>query len=515
MNRFVQDDAFISFRYARNLAEGLGLAWNPGERVEGYTNFLWTLIVAVGIRLGAEPVVFTQSLGLLLFSASLYLTWRLAVESGLGPAGSLGALLVTGANFTFSSYATGGLETPLVTALFLAGLLIAVRTMSGTMPRGSALLGLSIVWTAGVMTRMDTAVLLAGPATAAFVAGGQHATDTTRRSIAADLLRLGALPAIAVGGWLLWKYSYYGELLPRSFYVKAVNSGSPERGLRYFYDFIVSYDLGPFFFFCIFCFGAVFRRRNRVQLLMAATIALWFAYVLKMGGDFMEYRFLVPAVPPMMLLLIWALMEFTPKRWIAVAGVILLLAGSVHHAVTFAYDVDTGVETVAMLGGHLESPGENWVGVGKALDDAFDASDGVVVATTAAGAIPYYSRLVSVDMLGLTEPAGDRLTRGDAGGEPEAVLVSTIPGHQRVWNYEYLIRRGVNLVLSHPILTHEGDPPPPLPLLPTSGSLRLRAKLVMMPVGGGYRVLMLYIRPNAAVDAAIARRGWEVRQVSY
>ncbi len=38
-NRFVQDDAFISFRYARHLVEGHGLVWNPGERVEGYTNF--------------------------------------------------------------------------------------------------------------------------------------------------------------------------------------------------------------------------------------------------------------------------------------------------------------------------------------------------------------------------------------------------------------------------------------------------------------------------------------------
>ena len=46
VNRFVQDDAYISFRYARNLADGLGLVWNAGERVEGYTNFLWTLMLA-------------------------------------------------------------------------------------------------------------------------------------------------------------------------------------------------------------------------------------------------------------------------------------------------------------------------------------------------------------------------------------------------------------------------------------------------------------------------------------
>ena len=40
---WVCDDAFISFRYAANLAHGRGLVWNPGERVEGYTNFLWEI----------------------------------------------------------------------------------------------------------------------------------------------------------------------------------------------------------------------------------------------------------------------------------------------------------------------------------------------------------------------------------------------------------------------------------------------------------------------------------------
>ena len=42
------DDAMISMRYARHLADGLGLVWNPsGERVEGYTNFLWTIYIAL------------------------------------------------------------------------------------------------------------------------------------------------------------------------------------------------------------------------------------------------------------------------------------------------------------------------------------------------------------------------------------------------------------------------------------------------------------------------------------
>ena len=57
-NRFIQDDAYISFIYARNWVEGHGLVFNPGEHVEGYTNFLWTVLMAIPIRIGLDPVIF-------------------------------------------------------------------------------------------------------------------------------------------------------------------------------------------------------------------------------------------------------------------------------------------------------------------------------------------------------------------------------------------------------------------------------------------------------------------------
>ena len=51
---FTIDDSFISYRYARNLARGLGLVYNAGERIEGYTNFLFTVLLAGGIKLGID-----------------------------------------------------------------------------------------------------------------------------------------------------------------------------------------------------------------------------------------------------------------------------------------------------------------------------------------------------------------------------------------------------------------------------------------------------------------------------
>ncbi len=523
-NRFIQDDAFISFRYALNLAEGGGLEWNPGERVEGYSNFLWTLLVAAGIKLGAEPAAFTLPLGLALFGCSLLLAWRLGLESGLGAAGALIALLLTGTNFTFSSYATGGLETPLVTSLFLAACLQAALVMNGRIERGRGLLFLSALATAALLTRMDAVILFAGPGLAVFVGGPLTGPGMGRR-VAADIARLAIIPAVIVGCWLAWKYSYYGDIFPRAFYLKAVNASSMERGLRYFYTFIISYNLAPFLFFCIFFFGAIFRRENRIQFMLLATALFWCAYVLKLGGDFMEFRLMTPLIPVMMILLIWLLFGCTPKRWLRAAGILLILGGSIHHAETFTYDRETGVEPVGMLSGHLFAPEENWVGIGRALAGAFGPSDGVVIATTAAGAIPFYAGLRAVDMLGLNEPA-DAGSSGGTGvpaegaappdeGRLSGVFVSSIPGHQRVLPYEYLNRRKVNLVISHPIVTRVGEEPGVLPLLSVSGPPHLSGMVISMPIGGGYQVEMLYIRPNPAVDSALARFGWPVRPVVF
>ena len=64
--RHTEDDAFITFRYSKHLAEGLGPVWNPGDSppVEGYTNFLWMVLMVIPHWLGME-VVFGHTIPLL------------------------------------------------------------------------------------------------------------------------------------------------------------------------------------------------------------------------------------------------------------------------------------------------------------------------------------------------------------------------------------------------------------------------------------------------------------------
>ncbi|HMJ10771.1 MAG TPA: hypothetical protein VK524_05155, partial [Polyangiaceae bacterium] len=76
--RTLFDDAFISFRYAQNLVHGRGLVFNVGERVEGYTNFLWVLVLAGAGRLGFDIVRCATVLGIVFGAAAVVATERLS-----------------------------------------------------------------------------------------------------------------------------------------------------------------------------------------------------------------------------------------------------------------------------------------------------------------------------------------------------------------------------------------------------------------------------------------------------
>ncbi|MCK5800503.1 MAG: hypothetical protein KAI47_25115, partial [Deltaproteobacteria bacterium] len=123
---FISDDAYITFRYSWNLAFHGQAAFNLGERVEGYTNFLWMVMLAVFLKAGLKPEVMSQVLGLLSGSVGLillYLLTRLYRGGKRTPWDLLGVAILP----LLSGYAiwcTGGLETQLFSALALGGMTI-------------------------------------------------------------------------------------------------------------------------------------------------------------------------------------------------------------------------------------------------------------------------------------------------------------------------------------------------------------------------------------------------------
>ena len=116
---FICDDAYITFVYARNLAEGRGLVYNPGEWVEGYSEFLWALALAGGQVVGLSPLILSRLLSVLAgVLVAFVVTGWLARRHGDTPVAAHGAALFLGCAPPLAVWSTGGLATmPLLAAV--------------------------------------------------------------------------------------------------------------------------------------------------------------------------------------------------------------------------------------------------------------------------------------------------------------------------------------------------------------------------------------------------------------
>jgi arabinofuranosyltransferase len=504
-NRFFQDDAYISLTYARNWVAGQGLVFNPGERVEGYTNFLWTALLAIPLRLGWDPVRFALLAGMACFAGTLVVACRLArtLMPDLRGAG-LCAVFLLATNYSFSAYATGGLETQLQTLLLAAAALLAFACEGRGRWRLREFAGVSALAGLALLTRLDSAVLLAVPAVLALRAAWRG----PRRAAALAALTIPGI--ILLGPWVLWKWHYYGAILPNTFHAKC-GVGAWTRGIGYVTLFFLCYLL--FIPLALAVHDLWVRRHDggsRLVRWALVAAAAWLVYVAAVGGDFMEFRFLVPSLPLLAAMAAGALVA-TPARRLVLLP---LLAASLVHAAWFDRSpLKRGLASVPELRRYVEGPG-NWREIGECLRGAFRDDTDVRLAVTAAGALPYHARLACVDMLGLN----------DAWVARHGAPLSARAGHRRIATVEYLRRRGVNLVIGHPTLVSRADAPESYrtsdPLLqslfvyramPDPESLPAGARMLEIPFDPTHVLLAIYLTPHPAVEAKIQSCGWRTR----
>lgn len=124
---FPLDDSWIHLQFARNLAAGRGLSYNPGELVTGSTAPLWTALLSLLFYLPGSAILWAQLLGAALYIAGVDATWRLGKEMGLGSGlNTLAAGLTLGTSWLVWS-ALSGMEVPLFVLLSLWGMILHSR----------------------------------------------------------------------------------------------------------------------------------------------------------------------------------------------------------------------------------------------------------------------------------------------------------------------------------------------------------------------------------------------------
>ena len=286
---FLTDDAFISFRYVRNLLDGHGLVFNPGEYVEGYSNFLWVLeLAAIWGLSGVAPERAAPWLSVAFTAATVAaMMWWIARLPLLRHRGLVGwmALGLVCSSATFAVWTSGG---GLETRQFTFFVVLAVVCLSLYRDSRRGLLAASLSLTAAALTRPE-GVLLAALCCGWFVI--QRMADTGRLN--PDWRRLLCLAApfvILVGAHFLWRYGYYGEWLPNTFYAKHVRPWY-ESGFRYLWAAALETGL-----YLLIPLAAVAMRnrwrasRDGIWALVLLLVGVHMAYVMRIGGDHFEYR---------------------------------------------------------------------------------------------------------------------------------------------------------------------------------------------------------------------------------
>ena len=500
-HRWMADDAFISFRYAENFVHGNGLVWNNGEFVEGYTNFLWTILISGFIALGGNPAIWSQVFGILFFAASLLYMYKLSKL--IFQSKNIGFLLMIllGLNHTFNSFATGGLETQMQVTLLLSCTYYCTLSILSTIWTIKRMITISLLITAAILTRLDSAaicIIILAITFVSFIYNG-----LTRKNIWKHTLTLTALTIIIVGLWFLWKLFYYGTILPNTYYAKVASPTSMQRGMYYIYAFHLAYFLIPFPLILFFKLKVLLSKVNLHLMMLCLCITLWFAYLIYIGGDHIEFRFIVPVMPFIFILIGWAIFVSIHHWIIRVILVFLILAGSFHHALTYIQSADPslGIAPLRHFDEEFTKEYPQWSKAGRVLWETFKGNKDVLIATSGAGAIPYYSQLPTIDMLGINDPWIAR----------HGEILGTTPGHQRISPMSYLVKRKVNLLLGHPTIVRNFSELKQIPLAPMDSSCQFsEAALIIIPISSEENLIALYLTESHVVDEAIKKYGWSV-----
>lgn len=428
--RWLCDDAFISFRYAKNLVEGHGLVFNVGEKVEGYTNFLWTLLMALMIFLKQDPGQASLILSLIFFAGTLLLVFRMvrlfsSSQDSFSSSVVLAPILL-GANYIFASYATSGLETMFATFLITAA-------VERAFVRKFFVSGLLAV--AALLAHPDHALFY-------FSLGLVLLLDSERRK---GIVFYGIPFLFIYTPYFLIRWHYYGDFWPNTYYAKSGGDFYWGQGVIYLFASVFGgglWSLLPLLFYELsHC------RKNFLSRYVFIATPLYLLYVAKIGGDFMYGRLLCPLIPAWIVLAEIGLRRLLLARYrlLAFPALILLVFTILPVRLIqpwekkwFLADERTFYELQSF------SPirvGMTYFGWSEILKRHFvDHHLFPLFAVDCVGMVGYYTGLPLIDNFGLT----DRTVAH------QAITVRGRPGHEKFSTPEYIKSRGAALS-EHPV----------------------------------------------------------------
>jgi arabinofuranosyltransferase len=412
------DDAWIHFQFARNLARGDGLSFNPGQPASGSTSPLWTLLLAAVYLVGGRFPVAGQALSAVGYLAMLAATYALGKRlTGCHWTAWLAGMVV-GLNGRMVWAGLSALEVCLFAALSLLaiGAHLSGRRQRRYRLRTAALFGLA------ALSRPEGYLLFAlAVADRTWGYLSQHETRDTRH-----VLRIAcsvSLFAAIVAPYLIFSLATSGHLLPNTYHAKAAFSLLPDREFRDFlsvgavYLILDNPLLLPFFLL-----GLILLTRH-APLLSMWCVGLPLAYAFMRASLYQHGRYLMVLVPCNAVVAVWGLLEMQKvaqrrgwlhsaalpapkghpprvrgvlrggqKSALAILASLLIVAGTAWRLPEMADQYAKNVDDINRL----------HVALGHWIEQ--NTAPGDILALNDIGAIAYISEREVVDLAGLVTP---------------------------------------------------------------------------------------------------------------
>lgn len=426
-NKFYQDDSFITLRYVRNIVRNNGPVFNSFERVEGYTNFLWMILLSLFAKMGISfdsLITLSQLLGVILGVLTLlFLSFFGNFSIGLSIVFTFFLVLLTGINYAFCYWAISGMETILFTLLLIGGTLFFVyRKNEKHLMLSSVLIGLS------ALTRPEGnfVFLLLG---FGFLIQEILLKKLNLKTIM-DVIKFYVFPFfLIVFPHFVFRFIYYKSFLPNTFYAKtSFNLDYLKMGLNYAGRFFMAYGLFGIILVLPLII-LIIKKKFIENFVLFFVIFSYIVYIISVGGDTLQvHRFFVPILPLIILYFIIGLKNLRLNNF----GNILILAFIVvyfllnpfpgqGHKSNWKYTrywkvLEIGlVEKMKFIG--------LWLNKNMKNDEIFAAST--------IGAISFYADKDMIDLLGLTDSV--------IGRHPEHIKGLQHSWRERNYNSKYVL----------------------------------------------------------------------------
>lgn len=394
---FRVDDAYITFSFSKNLGTGHGPVFSHGLRVEGYSNFLWMLVVAVRYVFSAQgdPYGFARVVAFGCVLATCVAVYRLTRRAASSAVSLLAVGLLACCSDLFRA-AASGLETTAFCAAIVLGWVVYLEEPP-TQRRWSLL-----AFVPAALLRIDGFVPLL------VVFGVEVLSAIAQRRFSFFKLARWAGPAFALwGAYFAWRYAYYGLPLPTTYYAKTlVAANEPGRGANQAWDFLHDYGALPL----LPLLGVPLVRGPRYEAAcLSIAVVLQLFHAVNVGGDWMPFnRFFLPIVPLLAVLVAWgvagAFQSVVASSWVVRLGTGLVVFAVLGFAAVHMHmaSIDTPQErdklgNATHVGKHTK---ENLLAV-KDLMSYVVRRPGDRLVTDYAGVFSVFTDAQLIDMWGL------------------------------------------------------------------------------------------------------------------